>query len=139
MNTKLNELICELAPLLKQQGFKKQGLVWYKENSELTVIFSVQRSQYGNDLWYYNFGIGINALEDKPIRSISKTHIRSRLDMKMKDIYFTADVLSQAVQRWTDDYGEISKLRICAIENRLPAMSASQEITYLTAIDLSKL
>ena len=69
----------EIRQPLKQNGYKKNKLTWYKSDGRVTVVFSVQKSQYGSDLWYYNFGIGLNELEGRTINTISKCCIIERL------------------------------------------------------------
>ena len=63
----------DLIEKLKERGFKKSKLTWIKSNEELTVIFNIQKSQYSNDNWYYNLGIGINVLHEK--KSVPLVHV----------------------------------------------------------------
>lgn len=129
-----DKLIEELKKPLKKKGYKKNRYNWYKSIDGLTIVFSIQHSQYGKDLWYYNFGIGINELEGKQITSISKCQIVERLDAKINDKILSAENLIQAITRWEEKYGDLKKLRIKAVENKLPAMTTKQAITYLTTI-----
>ena len=134
--TELDALIKALEKPLKDLGYKKKRYVWYKDKGSLTVVFSVQRSQFGRELWYYNFGVGINALSDEAINTVSKCHITERLDMKIKGKALTPDVLAKAVSKWENEYGDIAALRARALENRLPAASSLRAVTYLTSVVL---
>lgn len=129
-----DELIDDLKKPLKEKGYKKNRYNWYKAIDNLIVVFSIQHSQYGKDLWYYNFGIGINELENKPITSISKCQIVERLDAEINGKMLSADNLIQAITHWEEKYGDIKKLRIKAVENKLPPMTTKQAVTYLTTI-----
>lgn len=128
------DLINDLKKTLKEKGYKKNRYNWYKSIGDLTIVFSIQRSQYGKDLWYYNFGIGINALENKPITSVSKCQIAERLDAEINGKMLSADDLIQIITHWEEKYGDMKKLRIRAVENKLPPMTTKQAFTYLTAI-----
>lgn len=129
-----DELIDDLKKALKEKGYKKNRYNWYKVINDVTIVFSIQHSQYGKDLWYYNFGIGINELENKPITSILRCQIAERLDAKINGKTLSADVLIQALTHWEEKFGDIKKLRIKAVENKLPPMTTKQAVTYLTAV-----
>ena len=124
----------EIRQPLKQNGYKKNRLTWYKSDGRVTVVFSVQKSQYGSDLWYYNFGVGLNELEGRTINTISKCCIIERLDMKANGITISSDVLVKAVFKFESEYGDMDKLRIRAMEGRLPRFAARQAVSYLTSI-----
>lgn len=115
------ELASALAPQLKEMGYKKSKLTWYKELAHLTLVFSIQKSQYGGDVWYYYFGIGLHALTPSPIRSIGKCQITYRIDQ---------------IER---NKGDLRKLRVCAIEGRLSGQCTPTARRYLTTADLSSL
>lgn len=130
-----DELISDLKKALKEKGYKKNRYNWYKAIGDLTVVFSIQRSQYGKDVWYYNFGIGINKLENTPITSISKCQIAQRLDTEINGKILSADDLILAISHWEEKYGDIKRLRMMAVENKLPLMTTKQAVTYLTQIN----
>ena len=130
----LDKLIETIREPLKNNGYKKKNITWYKVCDTLSIVFSIQKSQFGADLWYYNFGIGINELEVKPITTITKCHIIDRIDKAIKGKEITPDVLLKAIDNWEDKYGDIGKLRMKAIENKLPKMTTRQAISYLTSV-----
>ena len=131
---KIDNIIENIKEPLKNNGYKKKNTNWYKTNDALTIVFNIQKSQYSNELWYYNFGIGINALEEKPITTITKCHIVDRIDMKINGKEITSDILLQAIFKWENKYGDLKELHIKAIENKLPKTSTRQAITYLTSV-----
>lgn len=130
------EIVENLTLFLKEKGYKKNKYNWHKQNANLTVVFSIQRSQYGKELWYYNLGIGINDLVNGNISTISKCQVVERLENKIKGVTLTAVELSKMIIYWESEYGDISKLRIKALENRLPKITTRQVISYLTTVKL---
>ena len=133
-NMELEELVEAIKEPLKSNGFKKRNTNWYKIGNDLTIVFNIQKSQYGDDTWYYNFGIGINELETKPITTIARCHITDRIDSMINGKEIAPNVLLKAILSWESKYGKLSDLRIKAIENNLPKMTTRQAISYLTTI-----
>ena len=80
------------------------------------------------------YDIGINELEVKPITTITKCHIIDRIDKAIKGKEITPDILLKAIDNWEDKYGDIGKLQMKAIENKLPKMTTRQAISYLTSV-----
>lgn len=130
----LDDLVETIRPVLKERGYKKKKYCWYKNNEDITVIFAIQRSQYGADMWYYNFGVVINQLESKSVTSISGCHITERLDMKINGEMLATDILLKAIIRWEEKYGNMESLRRKALENNLPRMTTVRARTYLTTV-----
>lgn len=54
--------------------------------------------------------------------------------MKARGITISPDVLVRAVSRFEAEYGDINKLKIRAMEGRLPAFATRQAVSYLTSI-----
>lgn len=106
----LDKIIETIREPLKNNGYKKKNTSWYKLCDTLSIVFSIQKSQYGADLWYYNFGIGINELEEKSITTITKCHITERIDKTINGKEITPDVLLKAIYNWENKYGDIGKL-----------------------------
>lgn len=130
----LDKIIEAVRVPLKNNGYKKKDMNWYKINDTLSVVFNIQRSQYDADLWYYNFGIGINDLEVKPITTITKCHITDRIDKAINGKEIPPDIILKAIYCWESKYGDLGKLRVMAIENKLPKASTRQAISYLTSV-----
>lgn len=131
---RLQELTDTIAPFLKDHGYKKNRLNWYKPVGDITIVFAVQKSQYGSELWYYFFGIGINELSESAVNSASKCCIAERLDNIVNGRTLSFDILQAAIARWEDRFGDIDKLRTAAIEGKLPRMTEKRAITYLTTV-----
>lgn len=51
----LDELVKLISVKAKNRGYKKAGLTWYKDKADLTVILSIQKSQFDTKTWYYNY------------------------------------------------------------------------------------
>jgi len=123
----------ELAPHLKALGYKKRGFTWFRQSDALTVVFAVQRSQFGKDLWYYAFGTALHALTPPPVQSISKCQIQDKTEMRTKNgSMLTLEHILHLVQFWAEQYGDIRTLRIRAVQNKLPAMTERNAVRYLT-------
>ena len=63
----------QMAPILKEQGYRKNRLTWFRQLEELTIVFNIQKSQYAEDTWYYQYGIGIHDLAE--IRSTASQSV----------------------------------------------------------------
>lgn len=37
-----------IATQMRQQGFRKKKLTWYKNQEDVTIVFNIQKSQYSN-------------------------------------------------------------------------------------------
>ncbi len=74
----------KMAKGLKDRGFKKKKLNWYKHEKQLTILFYIQKSYWGNDTWYYCFGIAINALHNSIGYTIAYYDIGTRFDQQLK-------------------------------------------------------
>jgi len=133
------EFALALAPHLKKMGYKKVKLTWYKTLGSLSLVFSIQKSQYGADVWYYYFGIGLQELASSPIRTIGKCQITYRVDQTENKKPITYENLLHLIRKWEAMYGDLQKLRICAIEGRLSGQCTPAARRYLTSVDLSKL
>ena len=130
----LDTIIEMIKEPMKANGYKKKNLNWFKINGIITLFFNIQKSQYGNDLWYYNFGVGLNELENKPISCISMCQITERLDMKLNGKEIAPDVLLRAILSWENRYGNLKELQIKAIEGKLPKTTTRLALTYLTTV-----
>ncbi|MBQ9482996.1 MAG: DUF4304 domain-containing protein [Ruminiclostridium sp.] len=132
--TRIEEITVQLAPLLKEKGYKKNRLNWYKQSDGFTTVFTIQRSQFGSDLWYYCFGIGLNDLETGNITTISKCCITEKIENTIKGKEVTADILQSAINRWEERFGDMNALRKAAVEGKLPKTATRKAYSYLTAI-----
>lgn len=131
MNQK-QKLITELIPLLKEKGYKKEKHVWYKENSDLIILFNIQHSNYSKEEYYIILGISIKALE-KNKKLCLNCHISQEVPCKNeKDEFLSATTLISILGLWEDWYGNLTSLRRKAIEGKLPICSRGDAITFLT-------
>ena len=128
----LDNIIPKLILILKKRGFKKYRTTWVKENGEITIVVNVQKSQYSSDIWYYNFGIGFKRFYDKPITSISKCDIIYRLNKNGNEI--SATTVAAVLDTWEKYFGSLEKLRIQAIEDKIPPLISSRARKFLTTM-----
>lgn len=129
----------ELVPKLKECGYKKNRLTWVKTKESVHVVFSIQKSAYGSDVWYYCFGICIDPLCDTKTISMSKCQIQERRDHNHKGHLWTADDIISLLCKWENLYGDIQKLRRKAIEGKMPSQVTKEALTFLTSVDISRL
>ena len=122
----------QIAPELKKRGFNKRKLNWYRREKDVTICLYIQKSFWGKDVWYYNYGICINALHEKPVYTIDYFDVVERFDQKLnrrtisacikEDIeeYFNRkddDQISPEdviyiLDYWIEQFGSIDKLKI---------------------------
>jgi hypothetical protein len=76
----LESITQSLSVTLKKKGYKKSGLSWRKEKQLLTVFFSIEKSQYSTDTWYYWFGIYLHKLSEGKRQTIGNCQIKHRVD-----------------------------------------------------------
>jgi len=69
--------------------------------------------------------------------SLDKCHINYRMDHIIDKVFVTSDIIINLLNKWEQMYGDIQKLRICAIENRLPLLTNRKAIQYLSSWDIS--
>ena len=105
-----DQIASALAPPLKQRGFRKRRLTWCKNLGDLTVLFHIQRSQWSRDVWYYVFGIAVNAFAKQPVTSCDQNHIQYRCDCGYDDTCFTPEQVLRIVDAWEARYGSIPLL-----------------------------
>ena len=126
---------------LKEKGFKKRKLTWYRNDNEVTIVLYIQKSQWGKEVWYYDFGIGINCLHEKQITSREKCEIGERFDQTLrhgilspclreliaskfgekydKKILTPKDVLD-ILDLWIKKYGSIESIKMAFEGDQLP-------------------
>ena len=131
------ELVRELTSLMKERKYKKKKQTWYKEGSDLIIIFNVQNSCYGEN-YYINLGIIIKKLmKEQGGICLSNCHIQERVNEKDRyGRYLTAQSLMLVLDLWEQWYGNLSTLRIKAVEGKLPHYSTAEARTFLTTVRL---
>lgn len=130
-----DEILTELALLVKKRGFKKNRLTWYKAKEKLTVVFSIQRSQYDANMWFYLFGICLHEIADGNVHSISSCQVQYRID----NVMLPAESIVNLLDRWESVYGTLHSLRVCAVQGKLPGQHTVKAVRYLTSINICSL
>lgn len=129
----LAEIADALSAPLKQRGYKKRALTWYRRFEHTTVVFAIRKSQFSSDVWYYNFGVGINSFFDSDITSISRCDILYRLDQTLNGVRVSPEHLIRVLELWETDYGkDLQTLRRKAAEDKLPRTATQKAVRYLT-------
>ena len=130
---RLDDVVRDLAPLFKERGYVKSRMTWRKPVGDVTLFFSIQLSHYGKDVWYYYFGVAINAiLRDRIARSLSDCQLWERLDGASTEHIWTVKELIYLSERWEVHYGSVNKLHIKALEGKLPKFAKPEVIKYLS-------
>ena len=112
-----------MAPILKDMGYKKNRLTWFGKLEELTIVFNIQKSQYADDIWYYQYGIGIHDLAGDRISSISKCDILCRFDQTINGKKLQTEDLRWILERWSEKYGSLERLRAADSETKKKAVA----------------
>ena len=134
----LEEIVNVIAPELKARGYKKNKLTWHKVKPKLSIVFCIQKSQYGSDVWYYLFGINLDDLGPKS-KSISTCQIQYGIENTIRNVALSTDSIVHLVDKWESMYGELGHLKKCAIANSLPEQTSLTAIRYLSSVDISRL
>ena len=133
----LETIVDEISSLLKETEYRKNRLSWYKVKDSLTIVFSIQKSQYDSDTWYYYFGICLHEIAGSNSKTISNCQIRYRVNNAADGVLLTAESIVHLLNRWDSMYGDLMQLRIHAIQGKLPVQSTVQAVRYLSSGDLS--
>ena len=134
----LETIVDEITSLLKETEYRKNRFSWYKVKDPLTVVLSIQKSQYDSDTWYYYFGICLHEIAGSNSKTISNCQIRYRVNNAADGVLLTAESIVHLLNRWDSMYGDLTQLRIHAIQGNLPIQSKVQAIRYLSSGDLSR-
>ena len=126
-----DEFGAALGPKLKQAGFRKKDLNWYRNLGEVTVVLNIQKSQFSPDIWYYNYGFGINCFYSEPITGIRECDITYRFDQSLNQQTLTPDDVARILQMWIDNYGSVEKLRSLAYRGKLPPATTERVKHFL--------
>jgi hypothetical protein len=114
------EFIQQMAPMLKQAGFKKTRSTWHKEYLETIAVFNVQASQWGPE-YYLNTAIYVKVLGPETAPPEHHCHLRSRLEMNKKSV----DSIFQETISWFEKNSSLAGLRLTIIaEPNIPVLLA---------------
>ncbi len=131
-----DELVNAISAKAKAFRYKKSRLTWYKDKNKLTVVLSIERSQFDPKLWYYNYGICLHEQSNGKHHSLSACQIRYRVDCT---VTLDSSAVLSLLEKWESMYGDIGLLRICAVQGKLPLQTSLDAICYLTSVDVSAL
>lgn len=134
-----DELVNAISAKAKACGYKKSRLTWYKDKDKLTVVLSIERSQYDPKLWYYNYGICLHEQSNGKHHSLRACQIRYRVDCTSNGVTLDSGAVLSLLEKWESMYGDIGLLRICAVQGKLPLQTSLDAIRYLTSVDVSAL
>ena len=130
----LDDFVCNLSLAFKKMGYKKNRLTWYMEKEKLTVVFSIQKSQYESDTWYYYFGICLHDLANEGRRSMHGCQVKYRVDNVISGVLLSPEKVVNLLERWDSMYGDLRLLRTAAIEGNLPGQCTVNALSYLSSI-----
>lgn len=130
------DLIAELIPLLKEKGYKKKNNTWYKETTDLVVLFHIQHSNYSKDEYSIILGIAIKAIKNNKGLSLNGDITHEVSSRNEKGVFISSEVLIKILDYWEQQFGDLKMLRRKAVEGNLPICSSSKAITFLTTVRL---
>lgn len=73
-------LVESIAPEAKAHGYKKVRRTWYKEKEDLTVVLSIQKSQFDAEAWYCTYGVCLHQIAKGSPRTLDACQIQYRID-----------------------------------------------------------
>ena len=129
----LDDIINDVKISAREMGYKKNRLVWYKVQEQLTVMFSIQRSLYGSDAWSYRFGICLHDITTSSIISMSSCQITFQMDYMYQNQVIESQKIINLIERWETMYGNIQSLRKCAVQGNLSGQCTPMALRYLTS------
>jgi hypothetical protein len=71
-----------IAPLMKEQGFKKSNATWRRSGPESIAVLNVQKSPWGGGVYYVNVGVYFSELGTLVAPTENKCHVQRRLDIE---------------------------------------------------------
>lgn len=135
----LEILVESFAPEAKACGYKKVRRTWYKEKEGLTVVLSIQKSQFDAEVWYCTYGVCLHQIAKGSTRTLDACQIQYRIDCAANGTVLSAEQIVSLLEKWEAMYGDIQLLRRCAVQGKLPIQSSAEAVRYLTTVDLSKI
>ena len=137
--SQIDDIVSEISVALKKRGYKKNRLSWYGVKDRLTVVFAIQKSQYGTDTWCYSFGICLHDLMDGSGRSMNDCQVKYRVDHVINGVVLSPENIVKLIERWDAMYGDLALLRTSAVEGTLPGQCTTSALRYLSSVNLSNL
>ena len=131
------ELIAKLIPLLKEKGYKKKSNTWYKETSDLVVLFHIQHSNYSQDEYSIILGISIKAIKNNKGLSLNGDITHEIPSKNEKGEFLSSETLIRILEFWEQQFGNLTELRRKVVEGNLPICSSGKAITFLTPVRLA--
>lgn len=128
----------QLSPQLKKLGYNKRKLTWYKDKDQVTILFNIQKSQWSNDTWYYNFGVSLHSIYPLKARSYKQNHIQTRCDCCSEHAFLTADQVVLLLDIWEERYGSVpalcSRIKNKEIPNETLGCNGYKALCYLSEL-----
>jgi len=91
-NLRPRDELIEYFANLGRQGFKRQGLLWYRHADETSCSFELQRSSYST-LYFANLGVSFAAVGGTPELRPHRCHLYGRLP-HVDALDFSRDIAS---------------------------------------------
>ena len=132
-------LVESIAPEAKACGYKKVRRTWCKEKEGLTVVLSIQKSQFDAEAWYCTYGVCLHQIAKGSTHTLGACQMRYRVDCAANGTALGAEQIVSLLEKWETMYGDIQLLRRCAVLGKLPIQSSAEAVRYLTTVDLSKI
>lgn len=134
----LDDIVKRISPKLKEKGYKKNRLTWHKVKNNLTVVFSIQKSQFSSEVWFYSFGVSLHEIADHNSQSINGCQIKYRVNHMVDGVHLLPENLIHLIGRWDALYGDMEQLKMCAVQGKLPGQCTISAVRYLTSVNLTR-
>ena len=125
------EFAAELAPNLKNRGYKKRRLTWVKKYPDITILFWLQKSQFSKDVWYYNYCVGFNEFYSHEITSYNYCDIIQRFDQMYDNRLLTCSDIIAILDVWESKYSDLQNIRMLARADSLPVFTTLRAKSFL--------
>ena len=126
-----NILLDACATYFKLKKFKKKNNTWLKFSSNTISCVNIQTSQWDSNDYYFNIGIVINGIDEKPKTALGSWHVSARISLNDK----TIEDIFEEVDLWFEKHSDMNFL--CGLAKmdyhaRLPVLMTLQAIDFFS-------
>lgn len=117
------EFVKAIHPILRSQRFSRTGKTWRRDQGESVAVLSVQKSPWGDGMYYVNVGMYFRAFGGDRLPTANKCHVQTRIDVAAP-----VDVLAEAT-KWFDARSTLAEAA------RLSALDAKRGLVFKELLD----
>ncbi len=141
MHSSKAQIATALTPIMKAQGYAKQGLTWRRQTIDTILVFHVEKSRWGANDYTINLGIYLRSLGDERAPRVNRCQVQASLEKLMPnasecrqvcDFEYPSFTTEERLERLS---GYVAKIALPWLESHATINSLRQ----LAQIDYNKL